>query len=412
MGPGGGTSPGPVLTTLTPTLTWNAVPATPGMTGYQLNFYDGTAAKFMSFHIDPTATSFTLPAGAVTAGHVFVWNLRITLGTQTGPESNYLFFQGPAVPVIPTPVATGPGGSTSPGPVLTTVTPTLTWNAVPTTAGMTGYQINVYDGTAGKFTSYHVDTSATSFTLPAGVLPYGHMVVWNVRVTVGSQSGPPSNYEFFLTPQAPTLPRPVITGPGNGTSPGPVITTLTPTLTWNPVSTTAGMTAYQINFYDGTKSVFTSYRVSPTATSFTLPAGVVISGDTNVWKLRIVIGSTTGPESNYLYLQPPPAVVLPTPNVIFPGGDSPGPVLTTLTPTLQWLAVASTPGMNGYQINLYDGSTSTFTTYHVDSNVTSFTLPAGALVDGDLYVWNVRVMAGSLSGPESASLYFQGPAAV
>ncbi|MBV8781353.1 MAG: hypothetical protein JO353_08145, partial [Phycisphaerae bacterium] len=109
VSPGSGASPGTPLTTLTPTFTWNAVTGVSSMTGYQLNLYDSTAAKLTSIQIASTATSYT-PSTALTAGHNYVWNLRIVAqessGTVTGTESNYLHFQTPGstttigVPVV------------------------------------------------------------------------------------------------------------------------------------------------------------------------------------------------------------------------------------------------------------------------------------------------------------------------
>ncbi len=187
--PGGSSSPGPVLTTNSPTFQWNAVTGVAGMTGYQLNLFDGTRGKFTSFQISPTATSFTV-SDPLPAGDVFVWNLRVEAGSTSGPPSTYEFFQTAGLPV---PVITSPGGGTSPGPVLTTLSPTFQWNAVTPFAGFTGYQLNLYDGTAGKFRSFTVSPTATSFTLTDGALPAGHMFVWNLRVVSGCQRGGPSN---------------------------------------------------------------------------------------------------------------------------------------------------------------------------------------------------------------------------
>src|SRR5205823_4089782 len=92
-----------------------------------------------------------------------------------------------------------------------------------------------------------VGTSATSFT-PSAPLAAGHRFSWNVRAINGSQSGRPSATLFFQTP---ALPQPVILGVGSTVQPGPVITTLTPALSWQAVQ---GVTfdSYQINLYDET----------------------------------------------------------------------------------------------------------------------------------------------------------------
>jgi len=90
---------------------------------------------------------------------------------------------------------------------------------------------------------------------------------------------------------------------------------------------------------------------------------------------------------------------------ISPGtAAAPGPVLDTATPTFTWQAVA---GAGGDQVNIYDSSAKKFASFTVDASATSFTAPAGALKAGDSFIWNVRALNGSTSGPESNYLRFR-----
>jgi hypothetical protein len=295
-GAGSTSSPGPVLTSLTPTLSWHAISEVT-FTGYQVNIFDVTAQAFASHAVGASVTSYT-PATALTAGHQYVWNVRALNGTVSGPPGTYYYFQTPPAAVLPAPVATAPGSTVSPGPVLTTLDPTFSWKAI-TGVSFTGYQINIFDVTANTGHSYTVGKSVANFT-PATQLVAGNDYVWNVRALNGTISGPPSEYLYFRTP---VLPQPVILGVGSTSQPGTVISTLTPTFTWKPVT---GVTfdSYQINLYDQTTAKFVSIQVSPTATSYTLPAGTLTKGDSYVWNLRIKIGKVTGPESTtYLYFQ-------------------------------------------------------------------------------------------------------------
>ena len=82
-----------MLTTVTPTLTWSPVPS--GISGFQINLYDLTAKTSASYTADASATSFALPAGALTIGDTYVWNVRCVNGTQSGKASQYLFIQAP-----------------------------------------------------------------------------------------------------------------------------------------------------------------------------------------------------------------------------------------------------------------------------------------------------------------------------
>jgi hypothetical protein len=402
IGPGSTTSPGPVLTTASPTFTWHAVTGVT-FTAYQLNLEDLTASKFVSYQISPTATSFVLPT-TLTAGDKYVWNLRLVNGNVSGPPSAYLYFQAsPPVVALPAPVVVGPGGTTSPGPLLTTASPTFTWQAV-TGITFTAYQINLEDLTASKFVSYQIAPTATSFALPTP-LTAGDKYVWNLRLVNGTLSGPPSAYLYFQAPAAAVLPAPVVTAPGSTASPGPVLTTFDPTFAWHAV-TGVTFTAYQLNLEDLTASKFVSYQIAPTATSFT-PTTPLTAGDKYVWNLRLDNGTLSGPPSTYLYFQAPPISSLPKPVVVGPGTTtSPGPLVTSTTPTFTWKAVTGV-SFATYQLNLYDITKAKFLTFQIAATATSFTVPAGDVAAGDAFVWNLRLNTGTATGPESAYLYFE-----
>jgi hypothetical protein len=412
VGQGSTTAPGPVLDAAAPTFQWDAVTGVSGLTGYQIDAYDKTLGKSFEYQVGTSVTSYSAPSSVLVPGDDFVWNVRIIDGSTTGPESAYLNFVAPAAPTLPAPVATGPGSTTKPGPVLTTSTPTLTWDAVAGVSGLTGYQINLFNQTTSTSTSYQVGASDTSYTAPSSALVAGDTYVWNVRVLVGTESGPPSAYLNFVVPAAPVLPAPVATGPGSTVKPGPVLTTNDPTLTWAAVSGVSGLTGYQIYLTDETASKTYSYQVGASVTSYTVPSGTLAAGDTFVWNVRVLVGSQSGSPSSYFYFQTPAAVVttLPAPVAIGQGSTtSPVPVLDSSSPTFQWNAVTGVSGMIGYQINFYNETTGKSYSYQVGTSVTSYSAPASALTPGDTYVWNVRVLVGSESGPPSAYLVFQTP---
>ena len=98
------------------------------------------------------------------------------------------------------------------------------------------------------------------------------------------------------------------------------------------------------------------------------------------------------------------------PTLVSPGSSSsPGPTITTLTPTFQWQAVS---GAVGYGLYIRDMSTNTII---FDSEVnyglitgTSFTIPSGYLQWGRPYRWNMRSKSSSGWGTQfSTPLYFQ-----
>ncbi len=95
------------------------------------------------------------------------------------------------------PVVTGPGSPVSPGSPLTTLTPTFTWTPV-TPAGVTGYQLNLYDITANKFYSYTLAGEATdSFVLPTA-LTQGDHYEWSLHALDGNVVGNASRYLYFV----------------------------------------------------------------------------------------------------------------------------------------------------------------------------------------------------------------------
>jgi hypothetical protein len=348
----------------------------------------------------PARCRRTLSRGVIEALETRKLLSNVTVNTvygHTSPPIILLYAQSSSTSLA-APIAKSPGSTESPGPVLTTSTPTFTWQPV---TGATGYQINIYDNTLKKFYSYKVGASATGFTIDSGVLTAGDSFVWNVRALSGSQSGPPSVYLNFQTPGT-ALAAPIITSPSSTESPGPVLTTLTPTFTWQSVS---GATGYFINIHNLTTNTFYTHAISGgSTTSFTIPSGVLAAGDSYNWHLYAQRGSTTSPPSILLYFQTP-GTVLAAPIAKSPGGtESPGPVLTTLTPTFTWQPVT---GATGYQINIYDYTLKKFSSYKVGASATSFTIDSGVLTAGDSFVWNVRALSGSVTGPESVYLNFR-----
>jgi hypothetical protein len=402
ISPGDATSPGPVLTTLPPTFQWQSVD---GATGYTLTIYDQTSGHTLT--VPTTGTSYIPGSDALHAGDKFVWNVRATNGTGSGPPSNYLFFQtqGSTSVTLTAPIIDSPGSSTSPGPVLDTTTPTLSWEPV---TGATGYTINLYDVTKAKGSTFTVTAPTTSYTV-GDALTAEDTFVWNVRATAGTVIGPVSTYMYFQTPAATvTLTAPVIDSPpspGSTTSPGPVLTTIAPTFKWEPVT---GATSYLVTIYDQTSGKTLS--ISDTSTTYTPGGDALHAGDKFVWNVRAKNGDTSGPPSTYLYFQTyTPSITLTAPIIDYPGGTtSPGPVITTLTPTLKWEAVA---GATGYRITLYDVAQSKAITYDVDGSTTSYMVAAGVLRANAAYVWNVRALIGTKTGPVSKYMYFQTPSA-
>lgn len=63
-------------------------------------------------------------------------------------------------------------------------------------------------------------------------------------------------------------------------------------------------------------------------------------------------------------------------------------------------------GITGYQLTLYDATLGKVTTFTISPTATSFTV-ATALAAGHSFVWNLRVLDGTVTGPVSVYLFFR-----
>jgi hypothetical protein len=221
----------------------------------------------------------------------------------------YLIITTGAFAVSP-PTLNSPGSSSSPGPVLTTLTPTFSWNAA---SGATGYGLYIRDVTTGNLIYPNASgttttpLTGTSFTLPSGYLVNGNSYRWDMTSFTGSTEGSVSSLLYFQAPAAIAGP-PTLNSPGSSSSPGPVLTTLTPTFSWNAAS---GATGYGLYIRDVTTGNLIYPNASGTTTtpltgtSFTLPSGYLVNGDSYRWDMTSFTGSTEGSVSSLLYFQAP-----------------------------------------------------------------------------------------------------------
>jgi hypothetical protein len=208
-----------------------------GANGYGVYVQD-VASGVLVYNNDAVGnvTSLAMPSGTLVAGHSYVWNMRASNGSLFSDYSTKFYFveQG-AAPAAPTPIS--PGSSSSPGPTLTTLTPTFGWNAV---TGANGYGVYVQDVASGVLV-YNNDAvgNITSLAISAGTLVAGRSYVWNMRASNGSLFSAYSTKFYFVEQgAAPAAPTPI--SPGSSSSPGPTLTTLTPTFSWSLVTGAAG----------------------------------------------------------------------------------------------------------------------------------------------------------------------------
>jgi hypothetical protein len=301
------------------------------------------------------------------------------------------------------PLAPGtPGGHIA---ALSTLTPTFTWSPV---TGVNGYQLRVLDRTDGTFALIeNVGSTTTQYTAKAGTLLPGRFYSWTVRDVVGFTAAPSRADLYFGTPVP--LP-PVAATAGADGSARPVLSTLKPTLTWSAVPDVSG---YVLHVTDQTTGTTVTETAAAAATSFTFAAGALEPGHRFAWNVHDEIGTTTARAvSNTEHFQLP---TLPPPVTLGPGtaAAAPGPVLPSFTPTFSWSPVTSVAGFTGYELTFYDrtkGGTAISVTEA--ASATSYTLPTGQLVAHHLYVWNLRLVDGTIIGPAVTAeyRYFVAPA--
>jgi hypothetical protein len=341
--------------------------------------------------------------------------------------------QPPAMPpAAPTPGS--PGAASGPGPVIDSLTPTLRWTAVP---GAASYAVGISKypyGTANLVWNPQV-VPGTSLQVPGGVLQPGMKYRWNMQArSAAGQLSPLSATLYFQTavpsspiPAAPAaLPAPV---PATPVAPPPTVPSAPPVpavpAPAKPVATTsvtapppsAGQLAVeqlireavQLESQEKFQAAIDKLDEIRKYDKKYWPADL----DLRISKLRAKLqamgfffpeGTRTATASTAQPSATPPAA----PAVVSPGAASePGPVISTLTPTLRWTAV---PGAVSYAVGISKypyGSANLVWNPQIVTG-TSIQVPGGVLQPGTKYRWNMqaRSAAGQLS-PLSAALYFQ-----
>ena len=301
------------------------------------------------------------------------------------------------------PVAISPGTASGPAAALTSLTPTFTWSAV---TGVNGYQVRVLNRTDGVYTlTVTVAATVTQYTVPSGMLLPGRLFAWSVRDVIGKTPRASSGHLNFGTPVPPAPVAAPLVGTGSATR--PVLSTLRPTLAWSAVANASG---YVLHVTDDETGLVITESLTARDTSYTFATDALVPGHRFDWNVRDVIGTATArTASNTEHFQLP---ALPVPTTLSPGmtGGS-GEALTTFTPTFTWAPVTSVTGFSGYLLTLYDRAKGTSVPVSLSTSATSYTLPAGQLIPGHRYVWNLRLVDGTLTGKVAPSQfrYFVAP---
>jgi roadblock/LC7 domain-containing protein len=172
-----GPAPNAVLSVLTPTLSWTAVP---GATNYDVYIWvaSDTHSAYLINEV-VSVTSYTVPSAVLTTGVSYAWTVQA--GNSVGrsdfmkaPGSTYTPVFMVQVTVLAAPHLVSPATEV----ILSTLTPTLSWTAVP---GATKYEVHIWVASATP-PPYVADEvlATTSYTIPSGVLTASVQYAWTV----------------------------------------------------------------------------------------------------------------------------------------------------------------------------------------------------------------------------------------
>ncbi|MEQ1603867.1 MAG: SpoIID/LytB domain-containing protein [Pyrinomonadaceae bacterium] len=166
----------------------------------------------------------------------------------------------------------------------------------------------------------------------------GKDFVWIVNHYYNANGNPSGlrNGIFQMGPDT-IPPPPNLTEPGNQTAPGAVVSTLTPTFQWEPMTGADGYSLYVSKFngstYDLVFNSETAVAQPITGTNFTLPAGILVADGQYRWNMSSHIGvgyGTANTFRNYFTVNPNAAVTI-SGRVTSPGGTSIRNAIVALT---------------------------------------------------------------------------------
>jgi len=211
-----GPAPNAVLSVLTPTLSWTAVP---DATKYEVRIWVGSATTppriLPGFTSSPyvintvlATTSYAVPLGTlsygvrygwtVAAGNSVGWSAQLTI-----PGSTYAPAFTVQAATLAAPLLVSPATEV----ILSTLTPTLSWTAVP---GATKYEVHIWVASATP-PPYLIDNvlATTSYTVPSGILTLGVQYAWtayagNSLKWSAQLTAPGSTYVPVFMVQAPS----------------------------------------------------------------------------------------------------------------------------------------------------------------------------------------------------------------
>jgi len=255
-------------------LSWNAVS---GATGYEMWVRpSGGSYASLGTRDAPYVTfnSNSLPGGArYVSGTTYYFKVRTVTASGTSDFTSEVPCVAVAAPsTYPSaPTSLSPGTTSAPGPIISTLTPTLQWQAVPN-ADYYNLSVSIYPYGTSNIIYYNQQIYGNSITVPSGELEAGNKYRWNMRAYNSAGYSDYSSDYYFQT--GTTLGQVQLSSPGNGVTLPP----MSVTFIWNPVS---NATKYQFILYNQQGQV--ALDTVKTSTFLIVALG---TEETITWKVR------------------------------------------------------------------------------------------------------------------------------
>lgn len=361
------------------TFQWSDLPPA---TLYAIQIYDDQFNLVVN-HTNLALSEYTTQTGELTGSMHYNWHARAVNGPDTAWTGFWDFTT--ANPPPPAPVLVYPANNATNIPVILT----FLWSS---SSGANWYHIQV--STDQNFGTTTIDVNyiySTQYTNGSQPLANGTVYYWRVYAVNSGGPSPASTVWHFSTASAPP-PAPTLQSPPNHATG----VSLTPLLTWNPVT---GWAVDQYHLLLASDAAFNNIIIDITTpnnvTQYQVPSP--LGGSTTYyWHVQAHNsggwGNYSSPTWDFTTMPGPPAA----PVLISPSDSAD---CQSRNPQFNWSAV---PTATSYLLQV--GTDPSFTTGIAIAVVVSsptYTPPANALNTNTKYYWRVRASNSSGTGPFS-----------
>lgn len=393
-------SPTGTITTLTPTFSGSFSDPTSGdyLSQYEIvvnsstsgggtTLWDSGNVSASSTERNNAAFSRAYGGSALAWGTSYGWRARVA--NQNGLWSAWSGWQTLTTTQAPNaPSITDPGANA----IVTSTTPPFTFTySSPSSVAQASYTYSLAPASGGAtFYTSTVTSSVASGTAVTGSvasgagLTHGQSYILSISSTdANTAQGPSASVTFTVSATPVAAPTSPVGGATENSQ--------TPTLAWSYTSSAGYQEAsYQVQVINSSTSatIWDSGQTTGSVTSVALPGANSIAWNTHC-QWRVQVWDSTGIASGWSAYAAFYVVNSPTVNVTSPANSS---TIATNTPTITWTYTANSGGyaQASVSITLADQYGNTLATYTQNGTGTSYTLPAGLLLNTYSYQLTVQ----------------------